>query len=434
VDVVSSQVEDMCHNLPHDKLARYKDDYNTSLHEHFLEADGQRRRYLLYDAGLQHRAVWLLTPGQGSPAEQILAISGLHDFARQHRFTLVVLEGSHCTFNVHLKSQSFDHEPDDVIYTKKVLQEIVQRVSPDMTRVGCIGYSNGARFCSRLASELSNIITGIASVGGIRYPSPNNATLPVPVLAFHGVKDPINPFWGRGDPSYWHTSVPDAVQAWANFNRCKAKVYKKIDTEVSTEQYFECDRDADVVLMRVEPGGHTWPGSDYDFTDLGLQFGVSAKLQANKVALDFFEEHPRTTCHTATRGEPCFDDVTWAKEHDWRLHPARYSSLTRESSFEEFQQVLHATVRANCPMPCPNTGITRSAIGGDRGQSLWQSQVTLIGGLILIGCVISLVAALMMCGWAYSSSGGRWLPLRKGAFPRMRATTLEPGEGKEVLQ
>jgi polyhydroxybutyrate depolymerase len=417
----------MCDTLPQDTVHRYQEAYNTTGHEHFLEVGGKRRRYLLYEAagGLKSSSVWILAPGTNSPAEQILAISGLHRFSEEHNFTLVVLEGADCTFNVQLKSQASEGEANDVAYTMKVLQEIAQHATPDMSRIGCVGYSNGARFCCRLASELSNIITGIASVSGIRYPRPNNATLPVPVLAFHGVKDPINPFWGRGDPSYWHTSVPDAVQGWANFNGCKAKAYKQIDSEVSTEEYFECDQDADVALLRVEPGGHTWPGSNYDFADFGLNFGISAKLQANKVIHDFFEKHPRTTCHTANESEACFHDVTWAREQGWHLRPDWYHGLTNESSFEAFQQVLHTTVRANCPRPCAARSVAHNTnLAQELSGVLQDTQLM----AVIAGCVLLLLAAVvaLMANWSESRS---WL--RRG-YPSRLEQEVEPTQGRDA--
>jgi poly(3-hydroxybutyrate) depolymerase len=346
----------MCNYLPKDVRKEYEASYGTPLHEHFVHVDGLRRRFLLYEPGVQNRPVWLLAPGTVSPAEQILAISGLYDVARRHKFALVVLEGFHCTFNVQSKSQQIIPHPNDIGYTLKVLRITASRTSPDMTRIQCVGYSNGARFCCRLASELSNLITGFATVAGIRYPIPNNATLPMPAIAFHGVKDPVNPFWGHGNPAYWHTSVPDALQGWARFNGCSRKKYERMNESVSIESYVQCHEGADVVVWRMEEGGHTWPGSDYDFSRFGLRFGHTSAINANEAMRQFFDDHPRTICHTAVSGERCYYDVEWARTQGFHVHPEWYVGLSNTSTFEEVQDFLHRSIRANCPRPCMPDG------------------------------------------------------------------------------
>ena len=47
-----------------------------------------------------------------------------------------------------------------------VLSEVLQLPCLDRRRVHCTGYSNGARFCMRLASEMSDLIASVAPVSG----------------------------------------------------------------------------------------------------------------------------------------------------------------------------------------------------------------------------------------------------------------------------
>merc|ERR1719210_2973161 len=133
---------------------------------------------------------------------------------------MVVLSGLSDKMGVGWDAQKMKTYPDDVAYTRVVLKVVLETINVDRKRISCVGFSRGGRFCSRLASELSNFISAIAAVGGIRYPQPNNASRAVPVIAFHGVLDPINPFWGGG-PSYWNESVPWAMKRWSRFNGCK---------------------------------------------------------------------------------------------------------------------------------------------------------------------------------------------------------------------
>merc|ERR1719414_179397 len=148
--------------------------------------------------------------------------------------------------------------PDDVAYTRAVLREVMVKINVDTNRISCVGFSRGGRFCSRLASELSNFISAIAAVGGIRYPEPNNASRAVPVIAFHGVLDPINPFWGGG-PSYWNESVPWAMKRWSRFNGCKKTATLFPSNGIVVTRNHECRDGADVVLVKLVHSGHDWP-------------------------------------------------------------------------------------------------------------------------------------------------------------------------------
>ncbi|CAK0862086.1 unnamed protein product [Prorocentrum cordatum] len=59
-------------------------------------------------------------------------------------------------------------------------------------------------------------------------------------------------------------------------------------------------------------------------------------------------------CHTSVEGDRCYVAVTWAMRTGVFQHPEYYLPLTRNSSFEDFQQHLHGTARLAdvCPRPC----------------------------------------------------------------------------------
>merc|ERR1711957_285318 len=67
---------------------------------------------------------------------------------------------------------------------------------------------------------------------------------------------------------------------------------------------------------------------------------------------------PCKLCHTAQPGEACFKGVRWAMRHGIRIHPDRYPGLSAESTFEEFQSVLHQANQERCAMPCSGAGRT----------------------------------------------------------------------------
>jgi len=215
-----------------------------------------------------------------------------------------------------------------------------------MRRVRCVGFSRGARFCSRLASELSIFISAIAAVSGIRFPEPNNSTRPMPIIAFHGLKDSINPFWGIG-PAYWGESVPLSVLKWARFNGCKSRQDVRFRTNVVVIKYSDCTDNAEVVLYKLMEGDHEWPDTNV--------------ICARELILEFFAKHVADTgCHTVTKHDTryrhCYQHTNWARTEGISQHPGLYGNLTNESSFAEFQAMLHRKVYSNCPNPCGPAG------------------------------------------------------------------------------
>jgi len=68
-------------------------------------------------------------------------------------------------------------------------------------------------------------------------------------------------------------------------------------------------------------------------------------------------------CHTATRGEECFEQVYWLKLIGIHEHPDWYPTLHPSSSFEAFQQFLHTQNSTLCPIPCQTASCHTSVPG-----------------------------------------------------------------------
>jgi len=330
--------------------------YGVGLHSVELSVHGTLREYLLFlPTGYQHdeaSPLWVLAPGAYETAWRFLHISRLIGFAEKMKFAFAALEGAQpAGMNVGRHTQPMPNLPDDVEYTKAVLRHASGSICVNMNRIRCTGYSRGARFCVSLASELSSFVKGIAPVAGLRYPSPNNATWPMPIIAIHGTKDLINPYWGGGDPTYWHSSVPDAVKQWAKYNGCKYNRWVRKSKHVVLDEHFDCHDDASVVLVMIEEGGHTWPGSHAFKADT---FGYTTQeVSANDLMFDFFMRHPRkSVCRIAREGDACHGAVVRAMQEGPDGHPEWSGRLTHSSSFEDYQLLLHEYILADCARPC----------------------------------------------------------------------------------
>jgi polyhydroxybutyrate depolymerase len=86
---------------------------------------------------------------------------------------------------------------------------------------------------------------------------------PVPMITFQGTADPMIPYEGGRSPiaDNWFPNIPTWTASWARRNRCGTNpVESVVAPDVTRIEYPDCADGADVVLYRVEGGGHTWPG------------------------------------------------------------------------------------------------------------------------------------------------------------------------------
>lgn len=266
------------------------------LREHVERAGDQiKRRVVLYVpkslAGSPPDSVLIVAPDTGNTPENMFDMASIHARAEALNILVIGLEGiDNNQLNVGLNVQPQWPQDEDVPYALAVLREMHELYDIDPLRVFCAGFSRGGRFCARLASELSPLIASIGVAGSLRYPEPNHAKRPVPVIAFHGSGDPINPLHGGGK-WYWQSSVDDARSRWADFNGCQSKEvegFRNGCAELTTSS--NCTEGADVQLYVLPGAGHTWPGSLYKFhRTAGF---VAHCVDATEQLLEFFDAHP----------------------------------------------------------------------------------------------------------------------------------------------
>jgi polyhydroxybutyrate depolymerase len=63
----------------------------------------------------------------------------------------------------------------------------------------------------------------------------------------------------------------------------------KDGTSVVRTAYGSCQDGAEVVLVAIEGGGHTWPGREPQLQALGRS---TRNISANDLMWEFFEKHP----------------------------------------------------------------------------------------------------------------------------------------------
>lgn len=197
---------------------------------------------------------------------------------------------------------------DDVAFITALLDEVAKRNRLDEKRIYATGISNGAFFSHYLAANLSARIAAIAPVvGGVAEPLSTqfHPTQPVSVLILQGTADPLVPYHGGevtvfGGKRGRLIDTDDALKLWVDHNGCdrNAVTNDLADLDpldgcrVTTFRYAAGRDGAEVVLYRIDGGGHTWPG--------GLQYlgerligKVCRDLDGTQTIWEFFKAHPK---------------------------------------------------------------------------------------------------------------------------------------------
>ena len=151
------------------------------------------------------------------------------------------------------------HPPNDMAFLSELPRILAQHYCVSTSHVYATGISGGARITSQLACDDSNVFAAVAPVSGLRRPTPCPTVRPVPVVAFHGTADPIDPYNGHGE-AYWTYSVPQAERYWASQDRCKSRPVTSTPAPGATlTRYTGCSAGSAVELYSLIGEGHEWP-------------------------------------------------------------------------------------------------------------------------------------------------------------------------------
>lgn len=96
---------------------------------------------------------------------------------------------------------------DDVAYLREAIEQAIDVLNVDFQRIYSVGFSNGSFMSYRLACEMPNLITAVATVAGATYQTESMCVGadPVSVLHIHGTADAAVRFY---DFDYDHDNNP----------------------------------------------------------------------------------------------------------------------------------------------------------------------------------------------------------------------------------
>jgi polyhydroxybutyrate depolymerase len=240
--------------------------------------------------------------GSGSTAARQEAFSGMDATANEHGYLVVypqglIADGSGFDWNVPgvplVGARAVPKgAADDIAFLTDLVGLLSDRYCIDAARVYVTGFSGGARMASQLACDASSLFAAAAPVSGLRHPSPCPATRPVPILAFHGTADPVDPYDGHGQ-AYWTYSVQQAASAWASQDGCAPSPSTQRGNGFTLTTYAGCANGAAVALYSVTGEGHEWPGGPSLARAVTRSLGPQSNaVDANAVMWSFFAAHP----------------------------------------------------------------------------------------------------------------------------------------------
>ncbi|HEU65299.1 MAG TPA: hypothetical protein ENN57_01370 [Chloroflexi bacterium] len=196
------------------------------------------------------------------------------------------LHGSNIQWNVGGNwSLQYCAGVDDVGFIAELIALFKSEYNIDETRIYATGMSNGAMFAYYLALKLPGVFAGIAAVA-----SPMTVNMfeeevisPLTVIVMKGTGDPVIPYEGSG----WISSVDDTINFWIEANQVSTEPVVDAwgptvadSTRIVRYVYSEGVNEAEVILYKIEDGGHTWPGGP-QYADTELIGRVSTHINAS---------------------------------------------------------------------------------------------------------------------------------------------------------
>lgn len=272
------------------------------------------REYLLHvPADLPDAAVPVVFAfhGGGGTARGTARLTKLDDIADREKFLVVYPQGIGRGWNDGRDaklSQAHRDDVDDLAFFDAVLASVAHEYRIDMKRVFATGISNGGIFSHYLAANRSGSVAAIAPVvGGLATPFHQRfrPAAPVSVLVIQGTADPLVPYDGgkvaerTGRDHGRIIGTEEAIHLWTRANGCAEEPVitpmadrDPTDACRTEERRWRGGRDGtEVVLWRVENGGHTWPdGMQY------LPERIIGRVTHDFGSADiweFFKSHPK---------------------------------------------------------------------------------------------------------------------------------------------
>jgi polyhydroxybutyrate depolymerase len=179
------------------------------------------------------------------------------------------LPGAEIQWNLGAGSLQYYAGIDDVGFVADMVDWFRTNYKIDASRTYSTGMSDGALFSYLLAFDLTGTFAGIAPVcAPMPWGFGNLTAAPITVIEMHGTADPILSYYGYGGSGGNVTySVNDTIAFWCGVDHITNPPVETVwgpttkdSTVVHRYVYSGGTNGTQVILFKVDGGGHTWPG------------------------------------------------------------------------------------------------------------------------------------------------------------------------------
>jgi polyhydroxybutyrate depolymerase len=222
---------------------------------HDITVEGTRRSFVAFEPSGPVAAIVLSLHGSRSSTAGQVRLSQMQRLAERGDALVVFPQA------IVPIGSGFEWDLDgDIGYLSQLVDELRSRHPTPQNRVCISGMSGGARMSCHFAAARADAVAMVGAVAGLRSPRGRPLSRPVPVVAFHGTADRINPYSGSGTPR-WDESVPEAARCWAVANGVSTPPNEvAVSGSLSRTTYGVEGQGGEVTLWTVRGAGHTWPG------------------------------------------------------------------------------------------------------------------------------------------------------------------------------
>ncbi|MBX2901672.1 MAG: hypothetical protein KF775_18630 [Cyclobacteriaceae bacterium] len=259
---------------------------------------GEKRKYIVYTPEAYTKDTLAFFPvvfnfhgGGMTMAEQML-YTQMNKTADKHGFIVVYPKGIKEDWNVGF-GMAYKSGTDDIGFIDSLLSNLKYNYRIDSKKVFATGLSRGGFFCHRIAAELSDKFTAIATVGALLPDSVahyHQKKSEIGVMTVHGTDDQIVNYKGKENAYY---SAQATFEYWKKVNGTETAESKKIIDKkkrdgTAVEIIESRIGKKTVSLITIVNGGHNWPGAD-EF-NVGLPLGkTSSEIELNEYMWFFFK-------------------------------------------------------------------------------------------------------------------------------------------------
>ncbi|WP_372517071.1 extracellular catalytic domain type 1 short-chain-length polyhydroxyalkanoate depolymerase [Mycolicibacterium frederiksbergense] len=270
-----------------------------------LDFGGMMRTYRLHlPAGGPPSGLVVNLHAAGATGADQAALTHYDAVADAHGFAVVYPDGIDYSWADGRGASMPDRQGvDDVGFISALVDRIVAENGIPRGRVYATGLSAGGFMANRLACERADLFAAIAPVSGTLGTNVGcNPSRPVSVLATYGTADPVVPFdggpmIGRGGPSTVVSALA-LVERWRQIDGCPNAPSDEVlsaagdGTQTHRIASDRCAAGTAVVFMRVDGGGHTWPGAP-GILPVQTVGAPSRAFDASDASAQFFASHGR---------------------------------------------------------------------------------------------------------------------------------------------